>query len=302
MPLTQNYPNKVSVQSFVRDYSIETTFLQAKRIERFADIVASGTRIYIPQTPRSDFQDTIALAVRLRSEGMEPVPHIVARRIESLAILDDFLARLAGNAGVRQVLIVAGDTARPAGQLHSALQILESDLLEKYRVRTVGVTGHPEGHPEVNDAVLGDALKRKNAYADRTSARVYIVTQFTFSADPVIAWEGSHGADIGRLPVTVGLPGLATARTLLRYAMDCGVGASLEAFSKRYASLTKLLTISAPDETIVALAGYKERTSQTRLTGVHFFTFGGFEKTAKWANQIVEGNFEVTEHGGLVLT
>ena len=110
-----------------------------------------------------------------------------------------------------------------------------------------------------------------------------------------------HGADIGRLPVIVGLPGLATARTLLKYAVDCGVGASLKAFSKRYASLTKLLTISAPDETIVALADQKDRKPKSRLGGVHFFTFGGFKKTAEWANKIVAGNFEVTEDGGLVL-
>jgi methylenetetrahydrofolate reductase (NADPH) len=298
--VTQNSELK-TIQNFVRDYSIETTFLQAKRIERFADIVAAGTRIYIPQTPRTDFQDTIALAVRLRTEGMEPVPHIVARRIESLSKLDNFLARLAGDAGVRQVLIVAGDTAKPAGQLNSTLQVLESDLLEKHNIRAVGVAGHPEGHPQVTDAVLRDALRRKNAYADRTGASAYIVTQFVFSADPVIAWERSHGDDIGRLPVTVGLPGMATARTLLKYAMDCGVGASLQAFAKRYASLTKLLTVAAPDQTIVALARYKDRTPQTRLTGVHFFTFGGFEKTAKWANKIVEGNFEVTEDGRLVI-
>jgi methylenetetrahydrofolate reductase (NADPH) len=101
------------------------------------------------------------------------------------------------------------------------------------------------------------------------------------------------------LPVTAGLPGLATARTLLKYAMDCGIGASLQAFSKRYASLSKLLTVSAPDDIIVALARHKDRTPQTQLTGVHFFPFGGFKKTAGWANEIVAGNFEVTEDGGL---
>ena len=63
----------------------------------------------------------------------------------------------------------------------------------------------------------------------------------------------------------------------------------------------KLLTVSAPDETIVALAGYRDRTPESRLAGAHFFTFGGFKKTAEWANRIVEGNFEVTEDGGLVL-
>jgi len=291
--------NKLSIQNFVRNYTIETTVPQARRVERFADIVASGTRIYIPHTPSTNFQDTVALAARLRREGMEPVPHVVARRIQTLSVLDGLLARLAGDAGVAQVLVVAGDIATPAGRLDSGLQVLESGLLEKYKVRTIGVAGHPEGHRDVVDSVLRDALKRKNAYAERTGAAVYIVTQFAFSADPVIAWEDSHGSDIGRLPVTTGLPGLASARTLLKYAVDCGVGASLQAFSKRYASLAKLLTVSTPDTTIVALARHKDRTPQTRLNGVHFFTFGGFRKTADWANKIVAGNFEMTDGGGL---
>ncbi len=291
--------NKLSVQNFIRNYSIETTVREAKRVERFADIVGSGTHLYIAHTPSTNLQDTIALAARLSREGMEPVPHIAARRIASLSVLDDLLARLTGEAGVRQVLVVAGDTATPAGQIHSGLQILESGLLEKYGIQTIGVAGYPEGHPALGEPILRDALKRKNAYAEKTGASVYIVTQFTFSAAPVIAWEASHGADIGWLPVTVGLPGLATARTLLKYAVDCGIGASLQAFSKRYASLAKLLTVFAPDDIVLALALHKDRTPQTQLSGVHFFPFGGFKKTAGWANKIVAGNFEVTEGGGL---
>jgi methylenetetrahydrofolate reductase (NADPH) len=214
-------------------------------------------------------------------------------------VLDDFLARLTGEAGVQQVLVVAGDISTPVGQLDSGLQILESGLLEKYKVRNIGVAGHPEGHKDVTDPVLRDALRRKNAYKEKTGANVYIVTQFSFTAEPVLAWETSHGADIGRLPVTVGLPGLATAKTLLKYAMDCGVGASLQAFSKRYASLTKLLMVSAPDDLLVTLAGHKEQTPQSPLNGVHFFPFGGFKKTADWANKVVDGNFEFTDDGGL---
>jgi methylenetetrahydrofolate reductase (NADPH) len=291
--------DKISVQKVVNNYSIEATTVQAQKIGRFADIVAPGTRIYIPHTPHTAFAEMVELAVRLRREQVEPVPHIVARRIDSLAELDKFLTRLAGEAGVTQALIVAGDIARPAGELQSALQVLESGLLEKHRIRTIGVAGHPEGHRDVSDHVLRDALKRKNAYSEQHGANVYLVTQFVFSADPVIAWEASHGADIRRLPIIVGLPGLANAKTLLKYAMECGVGASLQAFSKRYASLTKLLTVSTPDESIVALARHKERTPQTRISGVHFFTFGGFEKTAGWANKIAAGEFELTEAGGL---
>jgi methylenetetrahydrofolate reductase (NADPH) len=199
---------------------------------------------------------------------------------------------LTSEAGVAQVLAVAGDIAQPAGELHSALEILESGVLDKHGVRTIGVAGHPEGHPNVSDAVLRDALRRKNAYARNTGANVYIATQFTFAAEPVIAWEKAFGNDIGELPITVGLPGLATAKTLLKYAMECGIGASLEAFRKRYASLSKLFVVSAPEEAIADLADYKRKTPETGITGVHFFTFGGFEKTAEWANNVSAGNFE----------
>jgi methylenetetrahydrofolate reductase (NADPH) len=293
--------NKSSVQELIKNYSIETTVPQAARTERFADILPLGTCLYIAHIPGTDFKDTVALAGRLRKEGMEPVPHVVGRRIVSIAALDDFLGRLAGDAGVRQVLVVAGDNSTPEGQLTSGLQILESGCLEKHGIRKLGVAGHPEGHRDVTDPVLRDALRRKNAYAEKNGATVYLVTQFTFSADPVIAWEGTHGDDIGKLPVTVGLPGLATAKTLLKYAMDCGVGASLQAFSKRYASLTKLLTVSAPDDIAVSLAGHRERNPQSHISGVHFFPFGGLKKTADWANKVVAGEFDFNDEGGLTL-
>ena len=249
--------DKSAIQSFIRNYSIETTVPQAQKVERFADLVPLDTRLYIAHIPGTDFNATVALAARLRKEGMEPVPHVVGRRIASRAILEDFLKKLSGEAGVKQALVVAGDNSDPAGEYTSGLQILESGLLEQYGITTVGVAGHPEGHREVADPVLRDALRRKNAYKDKSGAKVYLVTQFAFTADPVLAWEASHGADIGALPVVVGLPGLATAKTLLKYAMDCGVGASLAAFSKQYASLKKLLLVSAPDESVVALAVHK---------------------------------------------
>jgi methylenetetrahydrofolate reductase (NADPH) len=150
--------------------------------------------------------------------------------------------------------------------------------------------------------VLRDSLRHKNAYARKTGAKVYIVTQFTFAAEPIIAWENSHGADIGQLPITVGLPGLASAKTLLKYAIACGIGASLQAFSKRAGKLTRLLTVSAPDDTIVALARYRDRSPQSRIQQIHFFPFGGFKRTADWANNIMAGNFDITDDGALRVT
>jgi methylenetetrahydrofolate reductase (NADPH) len=286
--------DKQLVRDLVTGYSIETTVREAGRIERFGELLRPGTCVYIAHVPGTDWQETVALATRLRKEQMEPVPHIVARRIGSAAQLDEVLQRLVGEAGVTQVLAVAGDIEKPVGELESALQMLERGVFEKHGLHRIGVAGHPEGHREVSEPVLRDALKRKNAYARRTGAHVYIVTQFAFSADPVAAWEAANGPDVNRLPFMVGVPGLATIKTLLKYALDCGVGPSMHALSKHAASLTKLLTVATPDELIVGLAAYRKRNAQTLMTGIHFFPFGGLKRTADWVNKIVEGHFEFT--------
>src|SRR6185295_12077205 len=101
--------------------------------------------------------------------------------------------------------------------------ILEGGFLEKHGIRKIGVAGHPEGHKDVADPALRDAIVRKNTYADKTGADVQIVTQFVFLPEPVIKWEAANG-EINHLPFRVGLPGLATLKTLLKYAIDFGAG------------------------------------------------------------------------------
>jgi methylenetetrahydrofolate reductase (NADPH) len=288
--------DKQSVRSLVGGYSIETTVREAGRIERYQDLVPKGTSMYIPHVPGVAREDTVALAARLRREELDPVPHIVARRTESAAILDDFLTRLVGEAGVTRVLVVAGDIDKPEGEFESALQILERGFIERHGIKHLGVAGHPEGHKQVSDDALRDAVVRKNAYAKKTGADVRLVTQFSFVAEPVIAWEKAI-APVNTLPIFIGLPGLAKPSTLLKYALDCGVGASLAAFSKHATQLSKLLTVSAPDEQLVALAEYKRQHSQSPITGLHFFPFGGLKRTTDWLKKLADGDFAFTADG-----
>ena len=288
--------DKHSIQDLVTSFSIETTVREAQRLERYSDFVRAGTEFYIAHVPGTSPDETAALARRLRNEGMEPVPHIVARRIESARALDDFLGRLVGEAGVKQVLVVAGDIEKPEGELDSALQILGLGLLEKHGLRKLGVAGHPEGHRAVKDDVLKRALATKNEYASKTGADVYVVTQFVFAAEPIIAWEASMGG-LNHLPYVAGVPGLATIKTLLKYALDCGAGPSLHAVSRHAANLTKLLTVQTPDELIVGLARHKRTHPQSLLKGIHFFPFGGLKRTAEWVNKIIDGRFDLTDDG-----
>jgi methylenetetrahydrofolate reductase (NADH) len=288
--------DKQLIRNFVSDFSIETTVREAQRIDRYGDVVKSGTRLYIAHVPGNTPQETVALARRLRHEGMEPVPHIVARRIATVSALDDLLGRLTGEADVTRVLVVAGDIATPVGALDSSLQILDSGLLEKHGIRRVDLAGHPEGHKDIPEAVLRDAVVKKNAYSSSAGVDVHFITQFVFTADPVVTWEMSNRA-INRLPFIAGIPGLATMKTLLKFALDCGVGPSLHALSRHAANLTKLLTIATPDELLVGLARHKEQNPGTLLSGVHFFPFGGLKRTAEWLRKITEGSFELTDSG-----
>jgi methylenetetrahydrofolate reductase (NADPH) len=290
--------DKQSVRTLVDGYSIETTVREGARIERYQDLVPKGTSMYIPHVPGVAREDTAALAARLRKEDMDPVPHIVARRTASAAVLDDFLKRLVGEAGVTRVLCVAGDISAPEGEFDSALQILERGFFEKHGIRKIGVAGHPEGHKDVSEAALKDAVVRKNAYAEKTGADLRLVTQFSFVAEPVIAWDKAI-APINKLPIYIGLPGLAKASTLLKYALDCGVGPSLQAFSKHATQLSKLLTVSAPDEQLVALAKYRTENPATKIQGLHFFPFGGLKRTTDWLKKLAAGSFEFTADGGL---
>ena len=74
--------DKRVVQELVKGYSIETTVQQSQRIESFADMLPAGTQLYIAHVPGTDFADTVALAARLRTEGMASLVSELQQRPE----------------------------------------------------------------------------------------------------------------------------------------------------------------------------------------------------------------------------
>ena len=65
-------------------------------------------------------------------------------------------------------------------------------------------------------------------------------------ADPVIAWDKRIQAEGNRLPVYIGLPGLATLKALIGHARACGIGPSMRFLTRQARNVTKLLAVSAP--------------------------------------------------------
>jgi methylenetetrahydrofolate reductase (NADPH) len=94
------------------------------------------------------------------------------------------------------------------------------------------------------------------------------------------------------LPLRVGVAGPATLRTLLGYALRCGIGNSVRALGSQAISLTQLLTRQGPEKIIRRIA-----RSQTGLgiAGLHFFPFGGFAQSARWIACAAAGRFQLVE-------
>jgi len=288
------------IAAFLADCTVEVTPRGAARIEDFRAVLPAGSKVYVTFLPGSDFAETLATVRRLREEGMEPVPHIAARSVPSAALLESWLKSLQREGGIREALLVGGGVSRPAGPFASSMEVLETGLLEAHGVRRLGVAGHPEGSPDIPETEIAAALAAKNAYARQSGLDMYIVTQFCFESAPVLAWERRLRQEGNRLPVRIGLPGLATIGTLLKHAQACGVGPSIRVLTRQAASLARLMTVRQPDLLLRDLALAAVRDPDCLVRGCHLYPLGGLRRSVDWMQAVQRGDFRMDRHGHFI--
>lgn len=280
------------------NWSIEVTPAGASKVESFADVLAQGTDVNVTFLPGSDPADTAAVVARLADEGMHPVPHIAARSIKDKAQLEDMLKSLKAAAPIDEVLIIGGGVDNPVGDFDSSMQILETGLIQDYGISKIGVSGHPEGSPDIPDDALASALAWKNEFAKKEGLQLYIETQFCFEADQVLQWERDIRAAGNELPIRIGIPGPATIKTLFRFAQISGIGPSMRFISKQARNVAKLMTVQAPDRLLAGLAEGMANDEGCLLAHFHYYPFGGFAKTAAYAKSVADGAIELKPKGG----
>jgi methylenetetrahydrofolate reductase (NADPH) len=279
------------IVDFMSNYSIETTPGGAAKIDDFRDHLPVGTKVAVTFLPGSDWRDTVATAKRLREEGMEPAPHVAARSLPDAKTLDAYVRRLVGEAGVTQVVALAGAVDRPVGDFTDSMQLLETGVFDRHGIRSIGVAGHPEGSPDIPEQAIWQALRWKQQFAERSDASMYVCTQFVFESQPIIDWDRQVRAEGIYLPVHIGVPGLATLKTLINHARACGIGASMRFLTRQAKSVTKLMTVNAPDALVSNLAHYAETDPNCGIKRVHMYPLGGLKKSAAWSNAVAEGDF-----------
>jgi len=289
--------DKNNILKFLENTSLEVTPGGAKKIENFRDMLREGTTVFVTFLPGSDINDTVATVKRLFAEGMKPVPHFAARSIPNLKFFEEALKTMQGEAQVDEALLIGGGVDNPVGDFSSSMEILRTDLFQKYGIMKLGVAGHPEGSPDIPPADVTSALLAKNAYAKEHGIDMYITTQFCFEAEPIIAWDKRIRAEGNELPIHIGIPGLATIKTLLAHATACGIGPSMRIITRQAANIAKLMTTRMPDKITRDLANYQANDPQCGITQCHLYPLGGMTKSSKWLYAVMDGNFELTDEG-----
>jgi methylenetetrahydrofolate reductase (NADPH) len=277
------------MEAFLKGYSIEVMPRTAEKVEDFRAILPKGTRVYIAHIDGTPIEEMVATAKRIGAEGFDVMPHFPARIIKDRATLTDWVARYK-DVGVHQGLLLAGGVPQPVGDFATSMQLLETGAFTGFD--RLHVAGHPEGNkdidPDGSDKMVMEAARWKSAFSERTDAQMAMATQFCFEAGPVIDWVNRLQAEGIKLPVHIGVAGPAKLQTLIKFAIACGVGASLRVLQKRAMDVTKLLLPYEPTEFVADLAAHKAKNPGFGIEQVHFFPLGGIKTNAQW----------VTDNGG----
>lgn len=275
------------VEAFLQGYSIEVMPRTAEKIPSFRDLLPLGTRVYIAHIEGTPIEDMVATAKRIAAEGYAVMPHFPARIIKDKDMLGDWIARYQGEANVTQALILAGGVTKPHGDFDSSMELLESGLFDKAGFTRLHVAGHPEGNkdidPDGTNLNVDAALQWKQKFSERSDAEMALATQFAFEAGPIIEWANAIKAAGVEIPIHIGIAGPAKLQTLIKFAIACGVGASLKVLQKRAMDVTKLLLPYEPTDVITQLAAHKAKNPDFNISHVHFFPLGGIKTNANWA-------------------
>ena len=274
----------MTIRNFLRDFSVEVTPKAASKIENFSDLLPKGTLIYVAHIEGTPIDDMVNTAKKITDQGFSPMPHFPARIIKDKSILQDWISRYQNEANVKNALLIAGGANKPYGEYDSSIQLIESELFDKANFKSLHIAGHPEGSkdidPDGSTKNVDEALSWKNEFSKRTDASMAITTQFSFDSKTVIDWaNGLKKAGID-IPIHIGIAGPAKLQTLLRYSIECGVGASVKIIQKRAKDLTKLLLPYKPTTIISELADYKSNNPDFNIEKVHFYPLGGITQVS----------------------
>ena len=275
---------------FASTFSIEVHPRDTEKMANLQQILPFKTEVFVPHVGAISTDEMLAAARHLAREGFVVTPHVTARSIADRAELEHLIYRYRDEAGVKRALLLAGEQPQPVGEFHSSTQLLQSELFDQAGYTDIYLAGHPEGNPLIDPDAgsinTHSALLEKWEIAKNCDLRMALLTQFTFSHEPIISWTKELERQGVLFPIHIGLAGPARLKTLLKYAIMCGIGPSVRVLQQRGMDFTRLLRRFDSTEIVGELAQYKREHPQSMIQNLHIFPLGGILEGAEWGKTL----------------
>ena len=250
-------------------------------IEERLGALQPNSHVAVTCSPTKGVDATMELSEKLIAQGFQVIPHIAAKCVSGEKHLETIVKRLDA-LSIESIFVPGGDRPEPIGEFNNAYDLLKALQKSGHNIKNIGIAAHPEGHPDVNEKILMEALEKKKDLAD------YIVTQMCFDANILGDWLVRINQQGVHLPVWVGLPGAIERGRLLRTSLRIGVGNSLRFLRKKSQVAAELMksSIYNPDKLVTSISEYKD-IANTNLAGYHIFCFNQIEITEKWRTETI---------------
>ncbi|WP_046476669.1 MULTISPECIES: methylenetetrahydrofolate reductase [Filomicrobium] len=263
-----------------QDISIELLPEQVDAFLPKAKCFPENSLVFLTHIPGKPISAQAEAAKKIHNKGFVPVPHLAARNFTSADEYAGHLRTLA-SIGVTTVLVLGGNPSSGTPPLRFAADLLRHPVLNDVQLKKVFIAGHPEGHSVIPKDALIPALKEKISLVREWGAQPEIVTQFAFNGEAMAAWAAELRTQDINAPLRFGMAGVTSLPKLIKFAAMCGVGASLNALKRQGTSLIKAMRDQDPGDIIAELDSSLSQRGIKDVT-LHFFPFGGWEKTLKW--------------------
>ncbi|MEA2546740.1 MAG: methylenetetrahydrofolate reductase [Chloroflexota bacterium] len=256
--------------------------LPLKNIADQVPHLPAGARVSVTASPAKGIDATVDWAARLQADGFRAIPHLSARMIASRAVLAGLLER-SRDAGLTRAFVVGGDADEP-GEYLDGLSLLRAMTELGHPFTTLGCPAYPQGHPEIPDAALAEALRDKAPYV------AHVTTQMDFDTGAIASWIRARRAEGFEPQIVIGVPGVADPQKLVSIAARIGVKDAKRFLVKNLRFVTGL----ARSGGFYKPTGFVEELAplladpEARVTGFHLYTFNAVEATEAWRRSMLE--------------
>lgn len=244
------------------------------------DALPDGAAVTVTASPSHGIEATFDLCATLAARGHDVTPHLSAHMTRDRAHLQELLDR-ARAASITKVFVVGGD-AKDRGTFHDGLHLLQAMDELGHPFTEIGIPSYPEGHADIADDVLLQALKDKQRYATA------MTTQMCFNPAAVAGWLTRVRADGISLPLHLGVPGVAELAKLMTISARIGIADSARYLKKNKSMVGHLMKKGSfgPDAFLESLATTLADPAAD-VQALHVFTFNQVQNTADWQRRML---------------